>query len=128
MKRTDDGYLLQRTAAGSRQAWEELRRRYSLTLYAQMIPVLGDLAEVDSVVTEVFEHAWCSAPHGDWSECESASTWLLGLARKVVFEHRQAEQRRRAQADGVAATVRPTAAATSRARPINSANVSSVSD
>jgi DNA-directed RNA polymerase specialized sigma24 family protein len=121
-QRRADRLLLERTAAGSREAWEELRGRYSFALYAHVLPLLRDPRDADQVVAEVFAYAWCSAGRNDWAECESAATWLLGLARRVLFEHRQPD------ANGVAATVRPTAAATSRTRPISSANDSSVSD
>jgi len=120
--RRADRFLLEQMAAGNREAWEELRERYSLALYAHVLPLLRDPRDADQVVAEVFAYAWCDAGRDDWSECESASTWLVGLARRVLFEHRQLD------ANGVAATVRPTAAATSRTRPIRSANDSSVSD
>ena len=82
-----DSLLLKQTAAGNRRAWEELRGRYSLALYAQVLPLLRDPADADQVVAAVFQDAWCSACQGEWSECGNASTWLLGLARKVMFEH-----------------------------------------
>lgn len=83
-----DAVLLDQTAAGDRTAWEELRDRHSLTLYAQVFILVGDPTEAERVVEETFQEAWCSAGQFDLSGDVTASAWLVGLARSVVLGRR----------------------------------------
>ncbi|HYL21816.1 MAG TPA: sigma factor [Gemmatimonadales bacterium] len=83
-----DNVLLDQTALGDRGAWEELRDRYALTLYAQVFVLVGDATETEQVVAETFQQAWCSAGQYDLSGDVSAPTWLIGLARGVVLGRR----------------------------------------
>jgi DNA-directed RNA polymerase specialized sigma24 family protein len=80
-----DAVLLDQTAAGDRSAWEELRDRHSLSLYAQVFILVGDPAEAERVVEETFQEAWCSAGQFDLSGDVHASAWLVGLARSIVL-------------------------------------------
>jgi DNA-directed RNA polymerase specialized sigma24 family protein len=83
-----DWRLLEQTAAGDAGAWEELRDRYSLALYAQVFALVGTPAETEEVVTDTLHEAWCSAGQFDLSGDITASAWLVGLARGVVLARR----------------------------------------
>ncbi len=83
-----DAALLDQTAAGDRSAWEELRDRHSLSLYAQVFILVGDPAEAERVVEDTFQEAWCSAGQFDLSGDVHASAWLVGLARSIVLARR----------------------------------------
>ena len=80
--------LLEQTAAGDAGAWEELRDRYSLALYAQVFALVGTPAEAEQVVTDTLHQAWCSAGQYDFSGDVTPSAWLVGLARSVVLARR----------------------------------------
>lgn len=80
-----DSTLLERTARGDRGAWEELRGRYTLSVYAQVFGLVGDPSETEDVVEETFQRAWCSAGQFAMSEDINAGAWLVGLARSVLL-------------------------------------------
>jgi DNA-directed RNA polymerase specialized sigma24 family protein len=80
-----DWLLLEQTAAGNAGAWEELRDRYSLALYAQVFALVGTPAEAEQVVTETLQQAWCCAGQFDFSGDVTPSAWLVGLARGIVL-------------------------------------------
>lgn len=84
-----DSALLERMVRGDRRAWEELRGRYTLSVYAQVFAVVGDPAETEDVVEETFQQAWCSAGQFAMSEDVNASAWLVGLARSVLLGRAQ---------------------------------------
>ena len=79
-----DSVLLNLTAAGDRRAWEELRGRHSLPLYAHVFALVGERSATERVVTETFEQAWCTAGHYDLSEDLNATAWLVRLARGLL--------------------------------------------
>ena len=79
-----DGVLLQRTAAGDRRAWEELRRRHALPLYAHVFALVGESNKTEQVVAETFEQAWCMAGQFDVAGDVKATAWLVGLARGLL--------------------------------------------
>jgi hypothetical protein len=79
-----DSVLLNLTAAGDRRAWEELRRRHALPLYAHVFALVGERSATEQVVTETFEEAWCTAARFDLPEDVNATAWLVGLARGLL--------------------------------------------
>jgi DNA-directed RNA polymerase specialized sigma24 family protein len=80
-----DSVLLHLTAAGDRRAWEELRSRHSLPLYAHVFAMVGERGATDQVVAETFDEAWCAAGQFDLSENVTATAWLVGLARSLLL-------------------------------------------
>jgi DNA-directed RNA polymerase specialized sigma24 family protein len=80
-----DWMLMERTAAGDAGAWQELCGRYSLTLYAQVLSLVGTPAEAEQVVTDTLQQAWCSAEQFHTSGDVTPSAWLAGLARGIVL-------------------------------------------
>jgi DNA-directed RNA polymerase specialized sigma24 family protein len=80
-----DSVLLQQTAAGDRRAWEELRSRHALPLYAHVFALVGESSAAEQVVAETFAHAWCTAGQFDLSAEVNATAWLAGLARDLLL-------------------------------------------
>ncbi len=80
-----DSVLLHLTAAGDRRAWEELRSRHSLPLYAHVFALVGERSATEQVVAETFEQAWCTAAQFYLSEDVNATAWLVGLARGLLL-------------------------------------------
>jgi RNA polymerase sigma-70 factor (ECF subfamily) len=79
-----DIVLLEQTAAGDRRAWEELRSRHSLPLYAHVFALVGESSATEQVVAETFAQAWCTAGQVDLSGDVNATAWLVGLARGLL--------------------------------------------
>ncbi len=79
-----DSVLLHLTAAGDHRAWEELRNRHSLSLYAHVFALMGERSAAEQIVAETFEEAWCAAAQYDLSDDVNATAWLLGLARGLL--------------------------------------------
>jgi RNA polymerase sigma-70 factor (ECF subfamily) len=80
-----DSVLLHLTAAGDHRAWEELRHRHSLPLYAHVFALVGERSTAEQVVAETFEEAWFTAAQFALSEDVNATAWLVGLARRLVL-------------------------------------------
>jgi DNA-directed RNA polymerase specialized sigma24 family protein len=80
-----DNVLLHLTAAGDHRAWEELRTRHTLPLYAHVFALVGERSATEQVVAETFEQAWCTAAEFDLSEDVNATAWLVGLARGLLL-------------------------------------------
>ncbi len=79
-----DSVLLNLTAAGDRRAWEELRGRHSLPLYAHVFALVGERSATEQVVTKTFEQAWCTAGQYDLARSRSAGAPRLDAARVVL--------------------------------------------
>lgn len=79
-----DSILLRQTAAGDRHAWEELRHRHALPLYAHVFAMVGERSATEQVVTQTFEQAWCTAGQVVLLEDVNATAWLVGLARGLL--------------------------------------------
>jgi DNA-directed RNA polymerase specialized sigma24 family protein len=79
-----DSVLLRQTAAGDRHAWEELRHRHSLPLYAHVFAMVGERSATEQVVAETFEQAWCAASQVDLLGGVNATAWLVALARGLL--------------------------------------------
>ncbi|HVH11054.1 MAG TPA: hypothetical protein VM736_14755 [Gemmatimonadales bacterium] len=91
-----DQMLLEQTAAGDRGAWEELRDRHCLELYAQVFAICGEAADTEQVVAEAFEQARRCARQFDLSGDINVAAWLAGLARSVILGRRSGSGRKSA--------------------------------
>ncbi len=79
---TPDIRLVERMAAGDRDAHEEFSERHRLSLYAQVYATLVDAAAAERVVVEALERAWHAAK--DFNPgAGSAFAWLAEIARSV---------------------------------------------
>ncbi|HEX2163180.1 MAG TPA: sigma-70 family RNA polymerase sigma factor [Thermoanaerobaculia bacterium] len=77
--------LMRRLAARDESALGELYDRWAPTLHALALRVLGDEAEAEEVLQEVFVHAWNHAGRYQ-PERSSVSTWLVLLARSRAID------------------------------------------
>src|SRR5438034_3273638 len=88
---TPDNRLVERMAAGDRDAHEEFSERHRLSLYAQVYAILVDAAAAERVVVETFEHAWRAAK--DFNPgAGSAFAWLSEIARSLASRRRHPPQ------------------------------------
>lgn len=86
----DDVDLIQRTAAGDREAFERLVERHQAAVY-RFVRALGpDSASSEDALQETFLAAWRSA--ATFRGESSARTWLLTIARNAALR----QSRRRA--------------------------------
>src|SRR5204863_83565 len=72
--------LLPVVAGGDIAAFEELYDRYSSTLYALLIRILGNTEDAQEVLQEAFVKAWTSAKMFDALR-GSEIAWLISVAR-----------------------------------------------
>jgi len=86
-----DVQLVERMAAGDRDAHEQFCERHRLSLYAQVYALLVDAASAEKVVEEAFERAWHAAKHFH-PGAGSAFAWLSEIARSVARRRRQPPQ------------------------------------
>ncbi len=78
-----DAQLVERMAAGDRQAHEQLGERHRLSLYARVYSILADGEATDHVVAEALERAWKAAR--DFNPgAGTAAAWLTEIARDIV--------------------------------------------
>ena len=88
---TPDVRLVERMAAGDRDAHDEFSERHRLSLYAQVYALLVDAAAAERVVVEALERAWHAAK--DFNPgAGSAFAWLSEIARSVAQRRRQPPQ------------------------------------
>ncbi|HXL11651.1 MAG TPA: sigma factor [Gemmatimonadales bacterium] len=88
---TPDIRLVERMAAGDRNAHDEFSERHRLSLYAQVYATLVDAAAAERVVVEALERAWHAAK--DFNPgAGSAFAWLSEIARSVAQGRRHPPQ------------------------------------
>jgi RNA polymerase sigma-70 factor (ECF subfamily) len=80
---------LSRVALGDRGAFEAVYRQASGRVFAICLRVLGDRAEAEDVVQEVFTTVWHKAAQFDAARA-SAITWLGMIARNRAIDRRRA--------------------------------------
>lgn len=75
----DEADLLTQIAAGSREAFETLYRRYEQRLYRYLVGLVREAALAEELLLDVMLEVWRGAARfrGD----SKVSTWLLGIAR-----------------------------------------------
>lgn len=86
-----DGDVMRRLVARDEAALAELYDRYAGTLMALAVRILGDEAEAEEVLQEVFVHAWNHAGRYDERRA-SVSTWLVLLARSRAIDRLRSRQ------------------------------------
>lgn len=79
-----DHALLEHTALGDREAWEDFRERHALLLFAYLSAMVGDGGEPEQLMDETFLRAWCEVRRFDASGALDPASWLLGVARNVL--------------------------------------------
>jgi RNA polymerase sigma-70 factor (ECF subfamily) len=97
-----DEVLIERIAAGDRDAMRALFARHRLAVYRWLVRLLRDEALAEDLLSEVFLDVWRQA--AAFEARASVSTWLLAIARHKALSAR----RRRTEVeldDGFAATV-----------------------
>jgi len=77
--------LLRRVAGGDAEALGELYDRFAGTLNALATRILGDPADAEEVLQEVFVHAWRRADGYDPTR-SSVSTWLILVTRSRAID------------------------------------------
>ena len=83
------GRALSRVALGDRNAFETVYRQASGRVFAICLRVLGDRAEAEDVVQEVFTTVWHKAAQFDAARA-SAITWLGMIARNRAIDRLRA--------------------------------------
>ena len=88
--------LVQRVAGGDGRAVGELYDRYSASLLAQIVSMLGDRAEAEDVLQDVFVQVWRQAGRYDHRRA-SVLTWLSMVARtRAIDRYRGGRSRQKA--------------------------------
>jgi RNA polymerase sigma-70 factor (ECF subfamily) len=88
--------LVERVAGGDELAAIELYDRYAPSVLGQLVSLLGDHAEAEDVLQEVFLQAWRQADRYDRRRA-SVLTWLSMVARtRAIDRYRSARSRQRA--------------------------------
>ena len=93
--------LVRAIAAGERSALGALYDRYAGTVLALCVRVVGDRAEAEEALSDVFWQVWQQAERFDPGR-GSPAAWLITLARTRAIDRRRALARRRSAvaADG----------------------------
>ncbi len=85
--------LLQATAKGDRDSFQQLHQRYSGVLYSTAYKVLNDEAEAEDVVQDVFVQIWDKAKMYDPKRGRPL-TWAVTLTRNKAIDKLRSTQRR----------------------------------
>jgi DNA-directed RNA polymerase specialized sigma24 family protein len=85
-----DRVLLEHTALGDHEAWEDFQERHALLLFAYLSATVGDTGEAEQLMDETLLRAWCEASRFDAAGHVDPASWLLGLARNVLAARRVA--------------------------------------
>jgi RNA polymerase sigma-70 factor (ECF subfamily) len=80
--------LLQACAKGNRLAFETLYRATSAKLFGICLHYLGNRAEAEEVLQEVYTNAWLKAATFN-PQLASAVTWLASMARHKAIDRRR---------------------------------------
>jgi RNA polymerase sigma factor, sigma-70 family len=95
---TQDDPLLAQIASGDVSAFERLYDRYSGTLYALLLRILGNPDDAQEVLQEAFVKAWTAARQYDPSRGNEVS-WLISIARSRGIDRLRAKNTRSIRED-----------------------------
>lgn len=84
-----DGDLIQRTALGDRDAFEDLYRRYARAVFGLALRRLGDRGRAEDAVQETFASIWRSAASYR-PERGAGAPWLFAVARNAIVDRSRA--------------------------------------
>jgi RNA polymerase sigma-70 factor (ECF subfamily) len=98
---TTDETLVARMAGGDQGALSSLYDRYRAVVFSFARRVLGDRAEAEEVLTDVFLQAWRGAAGFDRSR-GSVAGWLITLCRSRAIDRLRARGRREATLEALA--------------------------
>jgi RNA polymerase sigma-70 factor (ECF subfamily) len=90
----EDAALLSAVAAGDREAYRELHRRYASILLGLLDRILGDRGEAEETLQEVFLQIWKKAAQFD-RERGRALPWLATIARNRALDRKKILESRR---------------------------------
>lgn len=88
---SSDGELLQRIAAGDRDAFEILYRRFVRPVFALALRRLGDRGRAEDATQETFASVWRSASSYR-PERGPGAPWLYAVARNAIVDRTRARQ------------------------------------
>jgi RNA polymerase sigma-70 factor (ECF subfamily) len=88
-----DRPLVDAAAAGDREAFDELVRRYQVQILSLTRALLAGSADAEDVAQEVFVRAWRSI--GEFREDSSFRSWLHRIAVNLVYSHQRRLARER---------------------------------
>jgi RNA polymerase sigma-70 factor (ECF subfamily) len=91
--------VVQRLAAGDRDAVAELYDRHAARIMGLAIRIVRNSSDAEDVVQEVFSQAWRTAPNYQPARGTVAG-WLLMMARTRAIDRLRSRQARRDAADG----------------------------
>ena len=77
--------LVGKAAAGDAGSFEELVRRHARLVWATVSGMIRDPSWTEDLVQETFLRAWKSM--GQINEPAAFRSWLLSIARRLVFRH-----------------------------------------
>ncbi|MDQ3067838.1 MAG: sigma-70 family RNA polymerase sigma factor [Actinomycetota bacterium] len=81
-----DGDLIERVAAGDREAFEELYRRYTRPVLGLALRRLGDRGRAEDALQDAFAAIWRSARSYDPSRGRGGA-WLYTIARNAIIDN-----------------------------------------
>ena len=91
--------VVQRLAAGDRDAVAELYDRHSARVMGLALRIVRNSSDAEDVVQEVFSQAWRTAPNYEPSR-GTVVGWLLMMARTRAIDRLRSRQTRRDATDG----------------------------
>jgi RNA polymerase sigma-70 factor, ECF subfamily len=91
LPRDPDGELMEAVAAGDPDAFRKLVERHQHLVIGTIARMIGP-SEAEDLAQQVFLNVWKAAPR--WRPSARFTTWLLTIARRIVFN----ESRRRMRA------------------------------
>ncbi len=86
-----DRVLVALTAAGDREAFDQLYRRHRTRVYAYVRGIVRDPALAEDLLTETMLLVWQRA--GQFAGRSQVSTWILGIARHKALDAVRAHAR-----------------------------------
>lgn len=97
-----DHALIAQVAAGDLHALDALYTAYARPVFSLALRILGNTADAEEVVQDVFERVWRHAASFD-AQRGRLGTWLLSMTHHVAIDKLRKQQRRPATLTGAAA-------------------------